>query len=349
MREATSRSRWPAVALTLLVLAAFGYSFSPRPLPPFPATQVAADGLLLNSVARQGDRWIAVGELGHVLWADDPDGPWHDADVTPRRGSNLTRVRFVDDRVAVAVGQDGWIIRSTDGGAQWDEVNFEADLTEPLLDVSGPHDGVVHAVGGFGLYRISRDLGQTWSARPVTTVDDGADDDAADASNPFAMIATGLADRHLNTLVALPDGGLLLAGEAGALARSDDGGETWRELDEVYAGSFFGALATDSAMLVYGMRGHIFRSTDGGATWQQAQSPDESSLFGGVVHENGDIVLVGASGTLLVSEDDGVSFHAAGEGGRDLLADVRPLANGWLTVGEDGVRRHRKEPAGDRQ
>lgn len=346
MREATSRSRWPAVVLTLLVLAAFAYSFSPRPLPPFPATQVAADGLLLNSVARQGERWIAVGELGHVLWADDPEGPWHDANVTPRRGSNLTRVRFVDDGVAVAVGQDGWIIRSTDGGAQWVEVNFEAELTEPLLDVSGPHDGLLHAVGGFGLYRISRDLGQTWSARSVTTVDDGADDDAADSSNPFAMMTTGLADRHLNSLLALPDGRLLLAGEAGALARSDDGGKTWRELDEVYAGSFFGALATDTAVLVYGMRGHIFRSTDGGATWQQAQSPDESSLFGGALHADGRIVLVGASGTLLISDDDGRSFRPAGEGGRDLLADVQPLAEGWLTVGEDGVRQHRHNATG---
>ena len=96
------------------------------------------------------------------------------------------------------------------------------------------------------------------------------------------MMDTGISDRHLNAVVALTDGRLLLAGESGVLARSDDDGQTWTELDDVYPGSFFGALALpDNGALVFGMRGHVFRSEDGGDTWTQSVTPNEISLFGG--------------------------------------------------------------------
>ena len=338
MNQSGVMQRWPATVMALLVLAAASYSFSPRPLPPFPETAVRADGLLLNGIAQRGERIVAVGELGHVLIADDPSGPWRKASVTPQRGSALTRVIFLDDEQLLAVGQDGWIVRSGDRGETWTEVNFEEDGTEPLLAISGPHDGVIHAVGGFGLYRVSTDLGQTWTARSINTVPDD-DAPAVDSSNPFAMMDDGIGDRHLNALVALPDGRLLLAGESGVLARSDDGGENWQALDAIYPGSFFGALTLPDGVLVFGMRGHVFRSLDGGDNWQQATTPGTISLFGGAVQDDGRIVLVGASQTLIVSEDGGQTFHTLGDSGRSLLADVLPIEGGWLTVGESGVRK----------
>lgn len=339
MSQSGFRQRAPALIISLLVLAAAAYSFSPRPLPPFPETVVRADGLLLNSLAVNGNRWVAVGELGHILIADDPSGPWREAAVSPQRSSTLTRVAFIDAQHLIAVGQDGWIVRSTDRGETWTEANFEDDITEPLLAISGPHDGVLHAVGGFGLYRMSRDQGQTWTAHSVETRDNESNAAPADSNNPFAMMDTGISDRHLNAVVALTDGRLLLAGESGVLARSDDDGQTWTELDDVYPGSFFGALALpDNGALVFGMRGHVFRSEDGGDTWTQSVTPNEISLFGGRVDDDGRIVLVGASDTLIVSDDGGKTFTAHGQGGRHVLADVLPLDNGWLTAGESGLR-----------
>lgn len=330
--------RWPAAVMALLVLSAAAYSFSPRPLPPFPETVVKADGLLLNSIAERGDRMVAVGELGHILIADDPQGPWREAEVSPQRGSTLTRVIFIDDEQLIAVGQDGWILRSTDRGEHWTEVNFEEDITEPLLAISGPHNGRLHAVGGFGLYRISDDLGQTWTASTINTIPD-EDAPPVDTSNPFAMMDQGIGDRHLNAFIALQDGRLMLAGESGVLARSDDGGENWEELESIYPGSFFGALALpDNGVLVFGMRGHVFRSLDGGDSWQASEVPEDISLFGGAVQNDGRIVLVGGSDTLIVSEDGGQHFKAMGDGGRSLLADVLPIDGGWLTAGEAGLR-----------
>src|SRR3546814_10457531 len=56
------------------------------------------------------------------------------------------------------------------------------------------------------------------------------------------------------------------------------------------------------------MRGHVFRSGDDGKSWQESKVPTGSSLFGGKVDASGNVVLVGAGSTLLVSSDDGLSF-----------------------------------------
>jgi photosystem II stability/assembly factor-like uncharacterized protein len=323
--------------MAALVLGATAYSFSPRSLTAFPASSVKADGLQINGLAEQNGRWIAVGELGHILIADQAEGPWREARIESDRGSTLTQVAFVDDGIALAIGHDGWVLRSTDRGEHWDEVAFDEDLNEPLLAIGGPYDGVLHAVGGFGRYWVSNDLGASWTPRRIEEVT--AADDATASGNPFAAFNAGIADRHLNAIVRLDDGRLLIAGEGGLIARSADGGATWTRLPDVYTGSFFGALALpDNGALVFGMRGHVFRSPDGGDTWVQAEVPDAVSLFGGYRQADGQIVLVGASNTLWISDDGGRRFRPALAHDRAILADLRPVNGGWLTAGENGLR-----------
>jgi photosystem II stability/assembly factor-like uncharacterized protein len=338
--QATASKRWPAIGMAVIIMAAFAFSFSPRPAPYFEPTQVNPQRLLSNGVARSGDRVVVVGEQGHILYADSEQGPWTKASVEPQRGSTFTQVSFIDDTTAIAVGHDGWIVRSEDGGENWTEVMFNGERSEPLLAIAGPFEGVLHTVGGFGLYLRSSDGGLTWQETPIE--EEGADDAAvADDDDPFAGFESGPGDMHLNALVQLDDGTLLLVGEAGLLARSRNGGETWTVLDEIYTGSFFGALALpDNAVLVYGMRGNAFRSTDGGDTWQRSETPQTISLFGGRLDDEGRIILVGGSNSVLVSDDGGASFREALPGGRAVLADVLPLSGGagWLTVGESGVR-----------
>jgi photosystem II stability/assembly factor-like uncharacterized protein len=123
----------PALIVAALVIAGAVYSFSPRKPPAFAETRVQPDRLLVNSVARSNGRLVAVGEQGQILLADDAQGPWRSAELTPQRGSTLTDVRFADARVAVAVGHDGWIVRSDDGGETWTEIAFNEAGSDPLL------------------------------------------------------------------------------------------------------------------------------------------------------------------------------------------------------------------------
>ena len=41
----------------------------------------------------------------------------------------------LDDRRLLAVGHDGWILRSEDAGSSWREIRYDSDLGEPLLGI----------------------------------------------------------------------------------------------------------------------------------------------------------------------------------------------------------------------
>ncbi len=343
---------WPSLVLTVLVLLAALYSFSHRPPPPFPATQVHPNGLLVNALAREGKRLLAVGEQGRILIADAPEGPWREAAVAQQRDSTLTSVAFIAEGVAIAAGHEAWILRSEDRGETWTEVAFSTEQSDPILGIAGPYDGKLYAYGAFGKFLVSTDLGKTWSAMPL--VDEGAaaepataePDPEAEDYDPFAAYTAGassgggLGERHLNALLRTRDGTLWLAGERGLLARSSNGGESWKVLDPVYAGSWFGLLELPgNAVLAFGMRGNAYLTRDNGASWSKAKVPMPLSLFGGALDADGNVILVGASDAVLKSTDNGASFELVSQKDRRSISAVLPLeSGGWLTGGEAGVK-----------
>ena len=357
--EGSLRRGWPALILTVAMIAAAIFSFSPRSYPAFEPTRVHADGFIATGLAQQDGRTITVGERGDILYTDDPTGDWTIAEVEPERGSTLTRVRFIGDGVALAVGHDGWIVRSTDAGKTWTEVAFDEDSSDPLLDIGGPYDGKLIVVGSFGQYLTSTDAGKTWTQASLTLAESddeaGEGDDAeagadvtdpeSDDYDPFAAFASGggvqnSANEHLNSITKLDDGALMITGERGKLLRSTDNGATWTALDEIYAGSFYGAINTpDGGILVYGMRGHAFVSHDDGKTWTASKIPAEQGLFDAAVTDDGAIILVGGSNLVMRSTDNGASFTELTDNGPSGWVSVRPLDdNRWLLAGEGGVR-----------
>src|SRR3546814_17135890 len=86
-------------------------------------------------------------------------------------------------------------------------------------------------------------------------------------------------------------------------------------------------------------RGHVFRSGDDGKSWQESKVPTGSSLFGGKVDASGNVVLVGAGSTLLVSSDDGLSFTQPVDTDFHDLATVLPVTDSSWLVGGDGDRK----------
>lgn len=349
---------WPALLLSVGVITAAVYSFTPRPDPPFPETRVHPDGLLVTDIVRRGDRLIAVGEQGKILYADDPAGPWTLAAVSPPRGATLTRAVFVDSQTVVAVGHGSWILRSGDAGRSWQEVHFAPEQAEPLQGVAGPFDGLLYAYGAFGQLQVSADKGQSWERRelqkaaseePAAAEEEGGGsrDPFADDYNPFADFGGGggfafddFSSRHINALTQLGDGSLVLAGERGTVARSTDGGASWVDLETGYNGSFYGVLEpVPGVLLVHGMRGNVFRSEDLGASWQNSQVPVPESLYGGRVAPDGTVLLVGSGNAVLRSRDAGRSFSLLTPKDNQALAAVLPLTpERWLTVGENGLQ-----------
>ena len=72
---------------------------------------------LLQAVTHVGDRLIAVGSRGHVLVSTDDGATWKQGSVPV--SSDLTNVFFITDKKGWAVGHDGVILNTVDGGDTW--------------------------------------------------------------------------------------------------------------------------------------------------------------------------------------------------------------------------------------
>ena len=91
-----------------------------------------AQSSLLLDIAAAGDRLVAVGERGHILYSDDGGRSWKQARVPT--SVMLTRLSFISASTGWAVGHDGNILLSTDGGLNWvlqrDGVSDQALINE---------------------------------------------------------------------------------------------------------------------------------------------------------------------------------------------------------------------------
>jgi len=251
----------------------------------------------------------------------------------------LTGVCFSDEKHGIAVGHDEIILISADAGRTWQRTHFAPQAQQPLLDVWCGAGGHVIAVGAYGVYMVSRDYGASWEERKLEVVHD-----ATRSAKPAAEDAS--ADEigggyHLNAIAADASSRLFIAAEAGHVYRSDDGGETWKELPSPYQGSLFGVLPLPRGpLLVYGLRGNLFRSSDGGTTWQRIVTGTEAMLDGATPLHDGGVAIVGLSGVVLISRDGGSTFSLLQQDDRKGLAAVREAHDSTLmTVGEAGVKR----------
>ena len=280
---------------------------------------LAIESLLIDGAAA-GSRLVVVGERGHVLVSTDGGGSWKQARVPVR--ALLTAVHMHDERTGWAVGHDAVILRTDDGGETWRLVHQAPEEELPLLDVWFRDDRTGFAIGAYGYFLVTRDGGDTWVSRAI-----------------------GEDDFHLNALVpAGPQGKasqrLYIAAEAGVAYRSDDGGETWRELPSPYSGSWYGALALNhDELLLMGLRGHLFRSGDAGETWTRVATGTNATLTGAIRLPTGVILVTGLEGSVLTSRDGGLSVSSRRLRSREGISAAVPLARGGaLLIGEFGVR-----------
>ena len=209
--------------------------------------------------------------------------------------SDLTAVFFVDDKQGWAVGHDGVILHTADGGEKWElqlsgrtandlliaamerkvaaepasedakkllaeaQRYKEQGADKPFLDVWFADAQNGYAVGAYNLIFRTRDGGKTWEPWFDRT------------DNP----------KFFNLYAIRPAAGeLFIAGEGGLVLKLDGAAQRFRALTVPYNGSFFGVTDAGSAVLVFGLRGNVYRSDDRGATWTKVDAGLPASIVG---------------------------------------------------------------------
>lgn len=306
----------------------------------------------LSGMARAGERVIAVGQRGHILFSDDSGQHWQQAAVPV--SADLNAVSFPSATQGWAVGGDGVVLHSNDAGATWRKQldgreigallvkHYQAlahaepgneqwpllvaegerlvtqGADKPLLDVWFANDRLGYVVGVFNLILRTEDGGQSW-----TPFQDRTD-------NPQGF--------HLNAIASTGDA-LYIAGEQGLLLKWNDAQQRFAAVQTPYQGSFFGVLGKPGEALVYGLRGNVLRSTDGGLSWTPQDSGLHVSITAGIVDAQGDYRLFTQGGQMLVSQGAGAQMHWLQQVEPVPVTGVTRAANGALVVvGSRGAR-----------
>lgn len=275
---------------------------------------VTRESLRAVSFVDASTGWVG-GSNGELLATTDAGATWTQQD--PGITDGILDMQFVDEDTGFAVSRGSefgqpqtWfvrVLRTTDGGATWEEVFFEERETFIGLNaVSVPDAGTIVAAG-WNLVLRSEDGGDTWTEQDTksertsfnsvffTDADHGVlvgdrriagDEDPGvhlvlttnDGGATWTDVAPATDGVEILVDVAFGDAdhGVTTA-RGGEILRTSDGGATWQTFDPGTWWAFESVSCADAnvctavAMSTAGGGRPVYRTEDGGATWQAEQ------------------------------------------------------------------------------
>lgn len=239
---------------------------------------------------------------------------WRRTIVSKEPSTYLNALFFTAIDTGCAVGKNGEIFRTTDGGLTW--MKISSPTTEHLQAVFFFNAELGASVGNNGTILRTVDGGITWRQ--------GVSGTTLDLLNVWFTEA-------LNG-VAVGTGGIIL--------RTDDGGITWKNL--LLAASslhlFDVGFANDKIGAAIGKGGTILRTSNGGNNWLPQQSGTLHDLFDVAFIQHDIGLAVGQNGVILRTNDAGATWATQLSNTSNNLYDV------WLNdgnivsaVGDSGV------------
>jgi len=266
-------------------------------------------GLSDIALLDNGSAW-AVGYDGeHVdrLYFSNDRQTWKAVDV-PRTGFTMSAITFSDAQHGWAVGGNGLIIRTRDGGQSW-ELLKPPTRTEASVRVSDLH-AVHFANSSVGYIAGNKRYGnktndEVWGTVEIFCTRDGGDKwrQCYKENEPGSVFQ----------IVTVSESEAFVVLDGNRLLKTEDQGKTWRQVPLSSKTIFSIAFAPNGVGWIVGNKGCFQRSDDGGKTWQQPASLTEDFVdrdWEAVAFDsNGTGLAVGENSTLAFTTDNGKTWE----------------------------------------
>ena len=236
----------------------------------------------------------------------------------------ISDVLFTDELNGIAIGNTGTILKTDDGGADWEII--PSGITKSLNAISFATDDIGVIVGERGNMLRTSDGGLSWYSLPIITQQHLYDVSFLNAQTGFAVGAYGIIlrtdDGGENWIVSSSPptsdinfysicfsdinnativGGGINGGEV--IYHTSNGGNSW-ELQ--MGGTLYQDVFTDVSFydnengVVIGTSGLVYRTTNGGTNWISVSSGITVTLTKVAIKEDGIGITVGVSGEICV-------------------------------------------------
>jgi photosystem II stability/assembly factor-like uncharacterized protein len=231
------------------------------------------------SIGANSDMEFWVGnDLSSIALTTDAGDSWIETSGPERKIMN--DVFFLNRNIGFAAGSEGTLLRTTNGGSQWEDISFGE--TRPFLSVFGLTANDMWLGANQRIYH-SADMGETWQEK-------------------FATLGLNVID-----ILAINTSNILACSPSGVIIRSADSGTTW---DTVYQtnGQIRSLSKIDNQRyMATGFNGLILRSADQGLTWNPVTAPEA-----GLQYEQ--TQFMGNEGWLITSSFKKTMWHTTNAG-----------------------------------
>lgn len=159
--------------------------------------------------------------------------------------NNFNSIFFVNSDTGVVVGENGAILKTTDGGSNWSVIT--SGTTETLNSVKFPSDSISYIVGNNGTILKSTDGGDSWNNQ------------------------TSPAMGHLMSVSYINNDTVLVVGNGGSeyiILKTVDGGTNWTTIANGFGDGLTSIhMVNETTGYNVGLAGHNNKTTNGGASW----------------------------------------------------------------------------------
>ena len=200
------------------------------------------------------------------------------------QGNTLNDVFFTDTLTGYAVGLAGTLIKTTDGGNNWNRVY--TGVWDALNSVYFTDSYTGYIAGEKGRILKTIDAGGHWDSLATNTT------------------------KTLYSIVFVNNNIGYAVGDSGTILKTTNAGTTWQMLT---SGTTYRLLSVsfidENTGIVTGINGIALKTTNGGATWQSLLTGTTKALNAVHMLDNNHVFICGNAGLFLKSENGGASFN----------------------------------------
>ncbi len=261
----------------------------------------------------EGKVWTT-GNYTSVLYSEDRGDNW--ADQVPGQKGIINKADFLTEKIGFAVGNEGIILKTTDGGAFWEDLSFQN--AESYFDVKVIDENRVVILSGDKLV-FSSNGGADWSEKTT--------DATGTLTSFYVKSATEI----------------FVTSKNGEIVRTQDGGSFWSFVYNENAHLSDIEFIDSQNAVATGYNGLILKSTNGGLNWSEKRNDNVNQFENAIFSSNleGWVVASNYIDSIYHTADGGETWEGEKIGSKLFWHDVAFMDadTGWVVGGSSGSGR----------